>query len=106
MIPPRWLRRVLLAPGAVVFAVVVVGSLPVWLLAAAAISPLVPGRLRPLRVLWLAVVYLVMEAAALIVLFGLWVGSGFGWKVRTPPFQRAHYVVTAWYLRVLFWQGQ
>lgn len=106
MIPPRWIRRVLLAPAAVVLAVVVVGSLPVWLLAAAAISPLVPGRLRPLRVLWLAVVYLTLEAAALIVLFGLWVGSGFGWKVRSPPFRRAHYVVTAWYLRVLFWQGQ
>ena len=46
--------------------------LPVWLLAAAS----VPAGARPLRLprlIWLAVVYLVWDAAALIVLAALWV---------------------------------
>ena len=78
-LPPRWLRRVLLAPLVLVLALVMVTTLPVWLLVAAAASPLVPGRLRPLRVLWIGSVYLVVDAAALVAMFLLWVASGLGW---------------------------
>ncbi|MFF3864891.1 1-acyl-sn-glycerol-3-phosphate acyltransferase [Micromonospora sp. NPDC001898] len=105
-LPPRWVRRLLLAPGVVLLAVLVVTTLPVWAFAALALSPLVPGRLRPLRLLWIGCVYLVWDAAALLALFVLWLASGFGvWK-RTPPFQRAHYVLAGWFLRVLFWQAR
>ncbi|HEX5542569.1 MAG TPA: 1-acyl-sn-glycerol-3-phosphate acyltransferase [Micromonospora sp.] len=103
-LPPVWLRRLILAPGVVLLAFVVLTTLPFWLFVAAAASPVVPGYLRPLRLLWMVTVYLVWDAAALIVLFGLWVGSGFGWKIRVPAFQRAHYVLTGWFLAVLFWQ--
>jgi 1-acyl-sn-glycerol-3-phosphate acyltransferase len=105
-LPPRWLRRVLFGPAVVLLAVLVVSALPIWLLLAVAASPLVPGYLRPLRVLWMAIVYLAWDATALIALFGLWVGSGFGWKKHSPPFQRAHYVLTGWFLNFLFWQAQ
>jgi 1-acyl-sn-glycerol-3-phosphate acyltransferase len=105
-LPPRWLRRFILAPGVVLLALVLVSALPVWLIIAAAASPLVPGHLRPLRVLWMAVIYLAWDAAALLALFGLWLGSGFGWKKRAPAFQRAHYVLTGWFLTFLFWQAQ
>lgn len=105
-LPPRWLRRLVLAPLAVFLAVVLTTTLPLWLFIAAAASPLVPGRLRPLRVLWIASVYLVLDAAALVVMFVLWLVSGFGWKVRSAPFQRAHYVLTGYFLRVLFWQAR
>ncbi|MFI1193371.1 1-acyl-sn-glycerol-3-phosphate acyltransferase [Micromonospora sp. NPDC020750] len=105
-LPPRWVRRLLLAPGVVLLAVLVVTTLPVWAFAALALSPLVPGRLRPLRLLWIGCVYLVWDAAALLALFALWLASGFGvWK-GTPPFQRAHYVLAGWFLRVLFWQAR
>jgi 1-acyl-sn-glycerol-3-phosphate acyltransferase len=105
-LPPVWVRRLISGPLVVLFAVTVVTTLPVWLIAAVAASPLVPGRLRVPRLVWLAVVYLVWDAAALIALAGLWVGSGFGWKIRTPAFQRAHYVLTGGFLRVLFWQAR
>jgi 1-acyl-sn-glycerol-3-phosphate acyltransferase len=105
-LPPRWLRRILFAPAVVLLASVVVTTLPLWLLVAAAASPLLPGRLRPLRLLWIGLFYLVMDALALIAMFGLWLASGFGWKKRSPPFQRAHYVLTGWILRVLFWQAR
>jgi 1-acyl-sn-glycerol-3-phosphate acyltransferase len=105
-LPPVWVRRFVFAPIVVLLAVLVVTTLPVWLLVAAAASPLVPGRLRVPRLVWLAVVYLVWDAAALIALAGLWISSGCGWKIRTPAFQRAHYVLTGWFLDVLFWQAR
>jgi hypothetical protein len=48
-----------LAPAVVLLTVLVLTTLPVWLFLAAALSPLLPGRLRVLRVLWVAVVALV-----------------------------------------------
>ncbi|MGH3682908.1 MAG: 1-acyl-sn-glycerol-3-phosphate acyltransferase [Natronosporangium sp.] len=102
--PPRWVRRVVLAPAVVALAFLAVTTLPVWLLAAAAISPLMPGWLRPLRLFWISLFYLVLNAAALVVMCGLWVASGFGARKRSAPFQRAHYALTGWCLRVLFWQ--
>ncbi|GIF74581.1 1-acyl-sn-glycerol-3-phosphate acyltransferase [Asanoa siamensis] len=105
-LPPRWLRRIVLAPLVIAFAVVLLTTLPAWLLLASAASPLVPGRLRPLRVIWLGTVYVVWDAVALITMFALWVASGFGWKVRSPAFQRAHYVLTGAFLRFLFAQAQ
>ena len=39
-------------------------------------------------------------------LLALWVASGFGWRIRSPRFQRAHYVLVQWFLQVLFWECQ
>ncbi|MDO3684220.1 1-acyl-sn-glycerol-3-phosphate acyltransferase [Micromonospora sp. C28ISP2-4] len=105
-LPPRWLRRLVLAPGVVLLALFVVTTLPVWALVALAASPLVPGRLRPLRLIWIGTVYLVWDAAALLALFLLWLASGFGAYKRAPAFQRAHYVLAGWFLRIMFWQAR
>lgn len=105
-LPPWWVRRMFLAPVVVLLAVLVVTTLPVWLLAAAVVSPLFPGRLRPLRLVWTGSVYLVWDAVALLALLVLWLASGFGWRKRSPTFQRAHYLLAGWFLRVLFWQAR
>ncbi|PZG18187.1 glycerol acyltransferase [Micromonospora craterilacus] len=105
-LPPRWVRRLLLGPGVVLLAFLLATTVPLWALAALAVSPFVPGRLRPLRVLWVACFYLFWDAAALLCLFVLWVASGFGWRVGSPAFQRAHYVLAGWFLRVMFWQAR
>ncbi|WP_328462005.1 1-acyl-sn-glycerol-3-phosphate acyltransferase [Actinoplanes sp. NBC_00393] len=102
-LPPVWVRRLLIAPAVVLLASALLTTLPVWLLIALAVSPLMPGRLRVPRVVFLVIVYLVWDAVALIVLAVLWVASGFGWKIRSAAFQRAHYVVTGHFLRTLFW---
>jgi 1-acyl-sn-glycerol-3-phosphate acyltransferase len=57
-------------------------------------------------VLWLVAVYLLVEAVILIVMAALWVGSGFGWKVRGPAFHRAHYKLCGTALRVLYRQAK
>jgi 1-acyl-sn-glycerol-3-phosphate acyltransferase len=96
---------VLFAPLVLVLALVLVATVPVWAAVTLALSPFVPGRLRPLRVIWIGAVYLAVEAVLLIVLFGLWVAGGFGWRVRGPAFQRAHYKLCGLALRVLYRQA-
>jgi 1-acyl-sn-glycerol-3-phosphate acyltransferase len=101
-LPPRWLRRLVLAPAVVGLTLVVLVTLPLWLVVAAAVSPLLPGKLRGLRVLWVAIVALVLETTVLFALFGLWVAAGFGLAVRHPLFQYLHYQLVGWYLRALY----
>ncbi|MFI7601088.1 1-acyl-sn-glycerol-3-phosphate acyltransferase [Actinoplanes sp. NPDC049681] len=103
MLAPPWARRLVIAPLVVILAVVLLTTLPVWLLLTLAASPFAPGHLRLPRLVFLGIVYVVWDAAALVSLAGLWVASGFGWKIRTPAFQRAHYVLTGLFLRALFW---
>jgi hypothetical protein len=98
------LRRLVLAPALILLTLVLIAGLPVLVLVAAALSTVLPGRWRPLRLLWMALLYLVLESVALVVLFVLWLASGFGWKIRSPRFQRAHYVLVQWFLQVLFWE--
>ncbi|MGE3284836.1 MAG: 1-acyl-sn-glycerol-3-phosphate acyltransferase [Pseudonocardia sp.] len=101
-LPPRWVRRVVLAPAVVAATVLMLVTLPLWLIVAAAVSPLLPGKLRALRVLWVVIVAMVLEAVALFALLGLWLAAGFGTAVRTPPFQYLHYQLVGWYLRMLY----
>ena len=101
--PPRWVRRMVFGPLVVLLAILLLTTLPIWLILAVAASPFMPGHLRVPRLIWLAIVYVVWDAAALVALAALWVASGFGWKIRSPAFQRAHYVLTGGFLRVLFW---
>jgi 1-acyl-sn-glycerol-3-phosphate acyltransferase len=106
MMPPRWIRRLLLAPATVALAVVLLATLPAWLLLVLLLTPLVPGKLRLMRVVWLAVLYIVLEAVALIALFAIWLGTGFGYWVRAPWSQRAHYALAGRYLQVLFFEAR
>lgn len=101
-LPPRWVRRLVLCPAVLLLTGFLLTTLPLWLVLAAALSPLMPGRLRPLRVLWLVVLALVLESVVLMAMFGLWLASGFGVAVRTPPFEYLHYQLVGWYLRILF----
>jgi hypothetical protein len=102
-LPPKWIRRVVLAPLVIVAALVMLALSPLWLLVALALTSLVPGRFRLPRVLWLVTVYLLWDAALVVVLFAMWIASGFGWKIHAPVFERAHYRIGAWALSVLFW---
>jgi 1-acyl-sn-glycerol-3-phosphate acyltransferase len=102
-LPPIWVRRLVIAPVVVVLAVALVATLPIWLVLALITSPLVPGHLRVPRLVLAGILYLLWDAAALIVLAVLWVASGFGRNIRSPGFQRAHYVVTGRFLAILFW---
>ena len=96
------LQRVVVAPLVIVLTVLLWTTLPLWLIGAGILSPFVPGWLRPVRLLWLGVVHLTFESVALVELFGLWIASGFGWRIRSPFFERIHYDIAQAYLVVFF----
>ena len=100
-LPPRWIRRLILDPAIVLGLILAFLSFPVWLLGALLASTFVPGTWRLLRIAWFLFLYLAVEVFALVVLFGLWIGSGFGWKIRQPWFEGAHYRLLGLMLRLV-----
>ena len=58
--------------------------------------------MRSLRLVGFALVWLVAETVALVMLAGLWVVSGFGGRLRTEPYQSRHYGVMRWFLDVMY----
>ena len=104
-VPPVRVRRVILAPLVVLAALVVTALLPAWVVIATLLSLLIEPRLRTPRLLLMVNLYLLWDAAALVALFTLWVASGFGRRIHSPRFQRAHYRLVAGMLRFLFWNA-
>jgi 1-acyl-sn-glycerol-3-phosphate acyltransferase len=98
----RQLRRVATAPVVILATLLIGVTLPLWLVAAAALSPVLPGRWRPLRLLWVVILYLVCESLLLVILFGLWISSGFGARIRTPYFEGIHYDLVQGVLWIFF----
>lgn len=105
MLPPRLLRRLVLAPVMVVVAVAVAVLFPLltllmFLLSLAGLKW--PRRMRGLRVLCFAVTWLAADAAALFMSLGLWLASGFGGWLSTEPYQNRHYEIMHWFLEVVY----
>jgi 1-acyl-sn-glycerol-3-phosphate acyltransferase len=93
-VPPTWVRRPPALLVIVALAVVAVVLLPVLLLGAVVAALLLPrSRQRLLRLFLFGLVYLLVECVGLLTALVLWVASGFGWRLRSPAFQRAHYAV-------------
>ncbi len=95
-------RRLVVAPAIILLTVLVWVGLPVWLIVTAAVSPVLPGRWRALRLMWVVMLYLTCESLMLLVLLGLWIASGFGWRMRTPYFEGIHYDLVQGVMWVFF----
>jgi len=105
MLPPRLVRRLVLAPVVIVIALGVILLSPLLAVLAllfglAGLSR--AGRMRNLRLLSFAVVWLTAEIVALFILLGLWIISGFGGRLRTEPHQSRHYAVIRRFLDTLY----
>jgi len=100
-VSPR-LRRLVTVPAVLTVTVLLWVLLPLWLIAAAALSSALPGRWRALRVLWIAILYATIDSLMLVVMFGYWLASGFGRYLRTPYWQGLHYDLVQGVLWVLF----
>lgn len=113
MLPPRLIRRMLLAPLVVVIAGALTVLTPTVALLSAAFNllrrraePSRPRRSRPTRVAFLALAWSAGETAALAALFGLWIASGFGGRLDTEPYQARHYRVMRWFLDLVYRAAQ
>ncbi|MFG6196215.1 1-acyl-sn-glycerol-3-phosphate acyltransferase [Nonomuraea sp. JJY05] len=92
MLPPRILRRLVLAPLVIVVTVFMVVTLPFWLVVTAAASlRLPPPRRRGARFVWFATVWLTLESGVLITCLWLWVAGG-------ARRQERHYALIRWFL--------
>lgn len=102
MLPPRFVRRLVLAPLVLLLTLGVAVLSPLLLLVAVVFNPSRSGRRRAVRLIWFAVSWLVMESLALVACLGLWIASGFGGRFKTEPFLDRHYGLVRWFLATLF----
>jgi hypothetical protein len=96
-VPPKLVRRLILAPLLAALELVVLVLSPLLALVALLASPLY-GGLRPLRLLAIVLACVAYHLGATLACFGLWVGSGFGLKIKSEPMVRAHYAVMRWFV--------
>lgn len=96
-VPPKLVRRLVLAPAVVLVDLVLIAASPVLLLAAALASPFF-GGLRPLRALLIALAFAVHHLGATLACLALWVAGGFGRRSDSERMQRAHYAVMRWFV--------
>jgi 1-acyl-sn-glycerol-3-phosphate acyltransferase len=94
-VPPRWLRRVVIAPLVALGILVAFTSVPLLAVVAVIASAFLPGTWRGLRLLAFAMVYAAVELVGLVTLFGSWLASGCGDRLRSPGFVDFHYAVLA-----------
>jgi 1-acyl-sn-glycerol-3-phosphate acyltransferase len=106
-VPPRWVRRLVFAPAVVLLALGALTTIPFWLLLAAIVSPLLPGRWRPLRLLCFGMAWLVLEALGVLALFGVWIASGFGLQHNARRdagwYRDVHVRLMRWFLDCVYW---
>ncbi|MGW0803509.1 1-acyl-sn-glycerol-3-phosphate acyltransferase [Nonomuraea sp. NPDC002799] len=96
MLPPRILRRLVLAPLVIVMTVFMVVTLPFWLVVTAAASlRLPPPQRRGARFVWFAVAWLTLESAVLMACLWLWVVGGSRREER-------HYALIGWFLAKVY----
>lgn len=99
-LPPKIVRRLVLAPLVLVLALAFVAVSPVLLLVAFVADVFLPGSWRTLRVTAFLVAYAALEAIGLLAMFALWIACGFGLALRTPKVVAWHYAFMRWWLGV------
>src|SRR5215472_8050109 len=109
MLPPRLIRRLVLAPLVIVIAAGLAAATPPMALLSAAFtlvrrraSPGRARRARALRVACLALAWSAGETAVLTVLLCLWIASGFGGRLDTEPYQARHYALMRQFLQLIY----
>lgn len=103
VLPPRILRRLVIAPLVIVLTLFVIVTLPIWLIVVTAASlRLPPPQRRGTRFVWFAVAWLTLECAVLASCLGLWVASGFGGRLRKDRHQERHYTLIRWFLSKIY----
>ena len=100
-LPPRILRRLVLAPIAVVLSLAFVALSPLLLLAAFIADLFLPGSWRTVRVTGFLATYAALEVIGLLGMLLLWIASGLGLALRQPWMLRAHYSFMRWWLGVI-----
>jgi len=100
-VPPRVVRVFVITPVVFVLCGVVTVLSPVLHLLLALVDLVDRKHWRFTRMGGLGIALCVTEFLGLVATFGLWVGSGFGLRIRSTRFQRAHNRVFGWWLELV-----
>ncbi len=101
-VPPRWVRRIVVAPVVFVICVALLAISPVLLVGAAIADVFVRGSWRTLRMIAFGTFFIFLEAAALVVLFALWVWFGFGTRIKSERAKDVHFRLMTFYLKLMY----
>lgn len=98
-LPPRILRRLVLAPLVVVICLVWLVISPVLVLGALLYGLIFDRKLRAARLLAFAAIYAFYEVVSIVALLGLWIASGAGLGIQSERMQRIHFTYMRWWLK-------
>ena len=102
ILPPRWVRRLILAPLVFVGALCLVVLSPLIHLIAVMIDVAVDrGRWRVSRFVGIGLAFCVVEVFGLFALLTVWIGSGFGLFMARPFWVRANTILVGQYLELI-----
>jgi 1-acyl-sn-glycerol-3-phosphate acyltransferase len=97
-VPPKLVRRVVIAPIVLLVELAIVVASPLLALVAALASPLTGGAWRPLRAVGITVAFLARHLATMLACLALWAASGFGLRACSPRMQDAHHALLRWFV--------
>lgn len=100
-LPPRIVRRIVLAPLALVLSLALLALSPLFFVVAFVVDLVVRGSWRTVRVTAFAVSYLALEVVGLVAMFVLWIASGFGVRMRSARMIENHFAFMRWWLRTI-----
>lgn len=101
-VPPRWIRRLVIAPTVFVGALILTLASPVVHLVAAVLDLMLDRkRWRFSRVVGMGLAFCVAEVFGLFALFTVWIGSGFGLFMHRPFWVKANNLLTGQYLELV-----
>lgn len=100
-LPPKIVRRLVLAPLGFALTLALLAASPLLLLIAVVADLFLPGKHRTVRLVSFGVAYLALEAVGFVGMFGLWVWSGFGARLRSARLQASHYGFMRWWLATI-----
>ncbi len=98
MLPPRIVRRLVVAPLVALAGVATIALAPLLLVIAFVLDLFDRHGWRTTRLVALGVVFSIYELVGLVALVGLWVLSGFGLVINTRPVQAIHVSLARWWL--------
>lgn len=102
LLPPNIIRRLLLAPLVFVLCLALIVISPAVLILVAVADVFLPGSWRTLRLVTFGVIYLIFEVIGLIVLFVLWIATGFGLTMKSSRSTEWNYRFMTWWLKCMY----
>jgi hypothetical protein len=97
-LPPRLVRRLVIAPLTVVLCLCLLAATPIVLAVAAVIDIALRSNWRTVRLFAFLAGYVALEVVGLVWMFVLWIASGFGLRIRSESMVGAHHAFMRWWL--------